>query len=141
MGYAATNPTQYVAIKAEDGVTRPSGYYTQAVDGADYYVKEGYHIVVEYDKPYYDGEEGFPATGNVIHVYRNTEEYANSHPGAGGAWEESDKNGLISSVQVMNADLRDEKGQPPHNGQRRSFAGNFSGYVRRGLSGRRYSCV
>lgn len=112
VGYAATNPTQYVAIKAEDGVTRPSGYYTQTVDGADYYVKEGYHIVVEHDKPYYDGEEGFPATGNVIHVYRNTEEYANSHPGAGGAWEESDKNGLISSVQVMNADLRDEKGQP-----------------------------
>lgn len=111
VGYAATSPTQYVAIKAEDGVTRPSGYYTQTVDGADYHVKEGYHIVVEHDKPYYDGEEGFPATGNVIHVYRNTEEYANSHPEAGGAWEESDKNGLISSVQVMNADLRDEKGQ------------------------------
>lgn len=111
VGYAATSPTQYVAIKAEDGVTQPSGYYTQTVDGAYYYVKEGYHIVVEHDKPYYDGEEGFPATGNVIHVYRNTEEYANSHPEAGGAWEESDKNGLISSVQVMNADLRDEKGQ------------------------------
>lgn len=112
VGYAATSPTQYVAIKAEDGVRQPSGYYTQTVDGADYYVKEGYHIVVEHDKPYYDGEEGFPATGNVIHVFRNTEEYANSHPEAGGAWEESDKNGLISSVQVMNADLRDEKGQP-----------------------------
>lgn len=72
-----------------------------------FWVRDGYHIVIENQERYNTNVSGYPSTDYVIRVYRNIGPYLKEHPDAI-QWEDGDEEGLLSTTKVVNWDMGSE---------------------------------